>query len=142
MCATQGKSAQGSRYWELHDCPSNVEGMNPPGFSSPHPVWEGFAVPVKKEGGKLSFFCVACKKLLSGNAAAATKHMLVTKGCAISEEGKMDLKTRIRKFEDRRNDLKRKRKEPKEGVVQGMLNIGLLIYFVIYYHYQYVGFSC
>ncbi|EMS62082.1 hypothetical protein TRIUR3_09054 [Triticum urartu] len=117
--ALQGKSAQGSRYWELHDCPSNVEGMNPPGFSSRHPVWEGFAVPVKKEGGKLSFFCVACKKLLSGNAAVATKHMLCTKGCAISEEGKMDLKTRIREFDNRRNDLKRKCKEPKEGVVQG-----------------------
>lgn len=117
MCATQGKSAQGSRYWELHDCPANVEGMNPPGFFSPHPVWEGFAIPVKK-GGKLSFFCVACEKLLSGNAALAQKHMLGTKGCAISEDHKMDLKARIREFEDRRTDLKRKRKKSKEGVVQ------------------------
>nr|XP_051199702.1 uncharacterized protein LOC127313190 [Lolium perenne] len=98
----------GSRYWELNKPPEHVKGINPLAFFSPHPVWEGFAAPVEREGKTDSFYCVSCNKVLSGRADSAVKHMVVRNGCRITPESKQDLLRRIEAFNKRRNDLKRK----------------------------------
>ncbi|KAL6603915.1 hypothetical protein ACP70R_044276 [Stipagrostis hirtigluma subsp. patula] len=98
----------GSRYWEHNPLPDeSIDGINPPEFFGPHPIWEGFAVPVKRNGKTNHYYCTFCKKVFFGGAKNAYSHMMNNKRklCQISVELKQLLYKKEKAFSQRRMDL-------------------------------------
>ncbi|TVU07915.1 hypothetical protein EJB05_41292, partial [Eragrostis curvula] len=104
----------GSRYWEFYQVPDkSISGICPSEFFGPHPVWEGFAVPVRIKKKVNHFYCTFCKKVPYGDATHAHHHIVKgqAKGYQISSDTREFLIRKERNFSERRLGLSSKKNQ-------------------------------
>ncbi|KAL6602862.1 hypothetical protein ACP70R_043223 [Stipagrostis hirtigluma subsp. patula] len=82
----------GSKHWELNPVPDgSIEGINPLQVFGPRPVWEWFAVPIRRKGKVMKhLYCTFYKKVFPGDSTAAYDHMIKKQGkiCEITKDQK------------------------------------------------------